>query len=223
MLSEFSFHCGRTGRWQCLRRGGTILQGQDSLPGTQLFVPAQSLAHGRYSNACWIKEGLEGQGSLAVETQPQEMGSGDGDVMSWGTGSQDLTSSFWICRELWFAVGPVVLVLTCQRVRSQWWLELLQVPSWKPLLWLYSLTGLWSKSHLALSPLHETPSGDGQWIPKIPQKALVTCAGRGPDAVTFILKRSLWCLSASGWDSKHTEHTLLSFSFSQLCIQGKMS
>lgn len=121
--SEFSFHCGRAGRWQCLRRGGTVLQGQESLPGTQQFVPAQSLARGRYSNACWIKDALEGQGGLAVETKPQEMGSGDGDVMSWGTGSQDLTSSFWICRELWFAGGPVVLVSTC--LRSQWWLELL--------------------------------------------------------------------------------------------------
>lgn len=34
MLSEFSFHYGRVGKGQCLERGGTVLQEQESLPGT---------------------------------------------------------------------------------------------------------------------------------------------------------------------------------------------
>lgn len=37
----------------------------------------------------------------------------------------------------------------------------------------------------------------------------------------YILKQSLWCPSVPGWDSGHTEHTLLSFPFSQLDIFRK--
>lgn len=86
MLSEFSFHRGRQGKGWHLGRGGTVL-GESAWYA--VVVPAQSLAHGRYSNACWIKKGLEGQRNLAVGTKPQEMGDGVGDLISWGTGSQE--------------------------------------------------------------------------------------------------------------------------------------
>lgn len=142
--------------------------------------------------------------------------------------------------------GFMGLVLTHWRARSWRWLKLLWVPSWKPgsvipqahrlesscrvahpnHMWV-SLPFPVSFPNLRLciswDPPEEARCGESrQWVcvwrlPKM--SSLLVLAGSQSCYVYF--KKSLWCLSVPGWGHGHTEHTLLSFWFSQLHIFRK--